>query len=127
MSTPSLHLSRRPPHDEPARSTSDIRFRGVKTGADDFNVYVIEDGHERPLPLRLDLRNHSPTGFCWGYTGSGPAQLALAMCAEVVDSETALRAYQFVKSRLIATLPMDVREWGISGASVRDEIDLALR
>jgi len=96
-------------------------------GADDFNVYVIVDGHERLLQLRLDLRNHSPTGFCWGYTGSGPAQLALAMCAELVDAETALRAYQFVKSRLIATLPMDVRQWSISGASVREEIDLALR
>lgn len=33
------------------------------------------------LPLRLDLWNHSPTGFNWGYGGSGPAQLALALLA----------------------------------------------
>ena len=26
---------------------------------------------------RLDLWNHSPTGFEWGYPGSGPAQSAL--------------------------------------------------
>ena len=32
-----------------------------------------------PLPLRLEVRNHSPTGFEWGYAGSGPSQLALAM------------------------------------------------
>ena len=31
--------------------------------------------------LRLDLVNHSPTGFEWGYGGSGPAQLAVAMLA----------------------------------------------
>ena len=31
----------------------------------------------RPLALRLNVRSHSPTGFAWGYSGSGPAQLAL--------------------------------------------------
>lgn len=40
---------------------------------------VLVDG--RPLELRLDLCNHSPTGFEWGYGGSGPAQLALAILA----------------------------------------------
>lgn len=34
------------------------------------------------LPLRLDLANHSPSGFEWGYMGSGPAQLALALLAD---------------------------------------------
>jgi hypothetical protein len=32
----------------------------------------------RSLELRLDLFNHSPIGFEWGYGGSGPAQLAPA-------------------------------------------------
>ncbi len=36
----------------------------------------------RRLPLRLDLWNHSPSGFEWGYAGSGPAQLALAILAD---------------------------------------------
>jgi hypothetical protein len=27
------------------------------------------------LPMRLELANHSPTGFEWGYGGSGSAQL----------------------------------------------------
>ena len=30
-------------------------------------------------PLSLAVRNHSPTGPAWGYDGSGPAQLALAI------------------------------------------------
>lgn len=34
------------------------------------------------LPPRHDLRNHSPDGFEWGYSGSGPAQLALAIVAD---------------------------------------------
>ena len=41
-------------------------------------VTVCDGQKSEPLPLRLDLFNHSPTGFSWGYGGSGPAQLALA-------------------------------------------------
>lgn len=32
-----------------------------------------EDGSERLLDPRLDLWNKSPTGFEWGYGGSGPS------------------------------------------------------
>lgn len=54
---------------------------------------VTVDGE--PLDLRLELRNHSPTGFDWGYCGSGPAQLALAILAHHCDSdEEALELYQ---------------------------------
>src|SRR5262249_40617485 len=46
-------------------------------------VYVrTEDGGSYPLALRTEIRNHSPTGFEWGYGGSGPAQLALAIIAD---------------------------------------------
>ena len=34
------------------------------------------------LDPRLDLANHSPDGFEYGYAGSGPAQLALAILAD---------------------------------------------
>jgi len=37
-----------------------------------------EPGGKR-LDPRNDIRNHSPAGFEWGYCGSGPAQLALAL------------------------------------------------
>jgi hypothetical protein len=39
---------------------------------------VDDEGNKRPLDLRLDLVSKSPTGFAWGYSGSEPAQLALA-------------------------------------------------
>lgn len=45
-------------------------------------VVAVEDGVERALDPRLDLANHSPTGFGWGYNGSGPAQTALAILAD---------------------------------------------
>ena len=55
-------------------------------GADANTVTVRTSGstssRPRALRLRLDLFNHSPTGFEWGYGGSGLAQLALAILAE---------------------------------------------
>ena len=56
----------------------------------------------RPLPLHLDVRNHSPTGFAWGYSGSGPAQLALALLLDATgDVELSLRHYQELKRRSV--------------------------
>lgn len=58
------------------------------------------------LDFRLDLRNHSPTGFDWGYCGSGPAQLALAILVHHCDTENeALELYQRFKWGVIAGLP----------------------
>ena len=48
---------------------------------------VTVDG--QPLALGLEVRNHSPKGFQWGYGGSGPAQLALAKLLTVADERTA--------------------------------------
>ena len=36
---------------------------------------IAGNGERKPLNPRQELRNHSPTGFEWGYGGSGPAQL----------------------------------------------------
>ncbi len=58
----------------------------------------------------LKFRNHSPTGFSWGYGGSGPAQLALALTMVAAESLKApvmemTPYYQDVKWKFIATLP----------------------
>jgi hypothetical protein len=47
--------------------------------------------------------NHSRDGFNWGYYGSGPTQLALAICIELFG--TAGNYWDF-KDRYIATLPL---------------------
>ena len=49
--------------------------------------------------------NHSPDGFNWGYGGSGPAQLALALLLEFTDEETARKNYQNFKWEIISPLP----------------------
>ena len=47
------------------------------------------------------LMNHSPDGFNWGYGGSGPAQLALAiLLAAGLTSRQALTHYQRFKWEL---------------------------
>lgn len=52
------------------------------------------------------VRNHSPDGFSWGYNGSGPAQLALAILLKAgVCSEAAVHWHQEFKREVIAVQP----------------------
>lgn len=51
------------------------------------------------------IKNHSPDGFNWGYPGSGPAQLALAVMLELYSLKIAEAGYQKFKWKYIATLP----------------------
>lgn len=89
-------------------------------------VTVTQAGQpSRELPLYLAIRNHSPSGFEWGYAGSGPAQLALALCVEVVGRERAERVYQSVKDRLVATMHDDA--WMMSGIRVLEAVEHAER
>lgn len=60
------------------------------------------------LHPRHDLRNHSPEGFQWGYAGSGPAQLALAILAHHTrDDDKAVKHYQRFKFDVLARWPGD--------------------
>jgi hypothetical protein len=75
-------------------------------------VTVCDGQKSEPLPLRLDLFNHSPTGFSWGYTGSGPAQLALALLADALgDDDLAVRLHQDFKFKVVACWPEGERWW----------------
>ncbi len=75
----------------------------------------------------LEVCNHSPTGFSWGYPGSGPAQLALAILLAYLPEKEAVALHQDFKSKFIATLPqedfekkMDVRGWVAENRRVSD-------
>lgn len=70
------------------------------------------------LPARQDVRNHSPDGFQWGYGGSGPAQLALALCIHALDGdvERAQNVYQEYKFKNVARWQSD--EFRISKGEV---------
>ena len=73
------------------------------------------------LDLRLDLRNHNPTEFDWGYCGSGPAQLALAILADHLENdEEALDLYQRFKWSVIAELPK--KGWKLDSQQIDEAI-----
>lgn len=65
------------------------------------------------------LFNHSPDGFSWGYSGSGPAQLALAILLEAgLPPRRALKHYHHFKAEFLApldrdnfTLEVDIAGW----------------
>lgn len=83
---------------------------------------IIVTVNGRPLNPRLDLWNHSPTGFEWGYGGSGPAQLALAILADHLrDDDRASRLHQEFKWTVVAKLPHD--GWTLTSAQIQHAID----
>lgn len=68
----------------------------------------VNDGPAQPFAARFDLRSHSLDDFEWGYSGSGPAQLALALAADVlVDDERVQDIYQDLQFKLGGRLAKD--------------------
>lgn len=77
---------------------------------------TLPDGQE--LPPRNDLRDHSPSGFEWGYAGSGPLQLGLALLAHSqANDELALEHYRDFTRMIVATLPEG--EWRLTSAEIQ--------
>jgi hypothetical protein len=77
------------------------------------------DGKELLPGPSQKVWNHSPDGFNWGYGGSGPAQLALAVFLALTrDKSVAMVVYQGFKWDIIAKLPQadfDVTfEWDLT-------------
>lgn len=82
---------------------------------------VDPDDRTTYLDARQDLLNHSPDGFQWGYGGSGPAQLALALVADATgDDELALRVHQQFKANTVARITGDT--WEMSAAGIVAEV-----
>ena len=54
-----------------------------------------------------NIINHSPDGFCWGYAGSGPSQLALGIMVDLYGEFFAKDHYQTFKSDIIEKLNID--------------------
>ena len=79
-------------------------------------VLVTVDGAPLDWRSSLAVRNHSPTGPAWGYGGSGPAQLALAILLAVTDEVTAEQYYQKFKWDVLAPLAAD--RWAVDAGDV---------
>ena len=95
-------------------------YRGIRT-PEGCVVTVEEGGRSRPLDMRTDVRNHSPGGPNWGYAGSGPAQLSLAiLCDALGDVERARGLYQQYKARIIAAITTDA--WTLAHDNVMKSV-----
>ncbi len=65
------------------------------------------------------IKRHSPTGFNYGYMGSGPADLALSILTAIMGKDIAEQYYQRFKFELVATQKEDwwilhvheIRQW----------------
>jgi hypothetical protein len=69
-------------------------------------ICYIKNG-ERITNVPHRIVRHSPTGFAWGYSGSGPADLALNALSCVIGQEAAEPLYQDFKEIFIAALPKE--------------------
>lgn len=98
--------------------TGRIVNRGTRSAAIEVSVDAT------PLRLRLDLFDHSPTGFTWGYGGSGAAQLALAILADCAGDAVALRFHQGFKWQVIANLNL-WEAWQLTETQVRNWLQTA--
>ena len=88
-----------------AQVGSDARYVGFRTTSGAHVVVQTAEGSINLQP-RLDLIRHSPVGFDWGRSGSGQAQLALALLAHVTgDDAFALERYQLFQHEIVARLP----------------------
>lgn len=84
-----------------------MKYIGLRhSGGMGHQLVIKDDGVSTnilsPVPSQK-LYNHSPGGFNWGYGGSGPAQLALALLYDVTgDKEVSLANYQEFKWQYVA-------------------------
>ena|SRR3990167_5543552 len=114
-------------------TTRGYAYIGKVTPGDMNWTVEVENPHgikDLLLP-RNDVRNHSPDGFTWGYGGSGPAQLALAMLLHYFEIVAGMRPqaarvmaeryYQDFKFGTIARLDKDT-DFRIEAQQIADAI-----
>ena len=65
------------------------------------------DGQRLHLEESLRYCSKSPTGFNWGYGGSGPSQLAHEVCRKLYGLKIAGQVFHAFKFRFITTITGD--------------------
>jgi hypothetical protein len=116
-----------------------VLYVGRRTPLLGCSVYVLRGGMAVALP---HVGLHSPSGFEWGYVGSGPADLALSLLADHLgcapglrrllaardlvaerraagacpEAALAWRLHQELKFDLVAHFPRD--EWTLRGTQL---------
>jgi len=102
-------------------SLKDITYHGsYDQSFGDSVVTIKRDGETKTLDLRLDLGNHSPTGFAWGYGGSGPHQLSIAILSDFFGDECAKQYSHMFKWDVISRLEQTPKQFDIHGYNIID-------
>ena len=78
-----------------------LKGNGMRNAEGGFDVWL--DGKQLDPGPSQKVHNHSPDGFSWGYGGSGPAQLALAIMLKLTGKPD---GYQKFKWDVIAKIPL---------------------
>lgn len=92
-------------------------YRGRRLGsAEDLSGIEVTVNNR---PLRHQVR-HNPTGFEWGYGGSGPADLALSILWNFLGKEPSRILYMDFKSRFVARWK---DKWEITSLEIQSWID----
>lgn len=89
-----------------------MRLRPEMETASDVKV-TVKEGKEETL-LRHHVY-HSPTGFCWGYGGSGPSDLARSILWDYLGKEPSSELYQDFKWEFVAAWKA---KWQITSAEI---------
>jgi len=93
-------------------------YKGIRVSP--FKVQVTADGQPLDPKPSQQIWNHSPDGFNWGYGGSGPSQLALAILLDYFnDPILARKYYQDFKWEIVSKLP---DTWEITSAQIEHAI-----
>jgi len=93
-----------------AEAGGGVIYQGTRGEPGDVNVLRMEIASSGKVDIRplspepsRKLWNHSPDGFEWGYCGSGPAQLALALLLDALgDEKLAVCYHQAFKECFVA-------------------------
>lgn len=77
------------------------------------------------LNYHTEIVSHSPTGFSWGYPGSGPSQLALALMVNEFgkDIEQHPVSYQDLKNELIVCLDSE-QDFTITSKDIKRSVTI---
>lgn len=100
------------------RTDTSVKYVGTsRTG----HVHRIEGRERRRLNPRRDLLMMSSSSLSWGHAGRGPAQLALALCADALgDDDRALAVYEDFQWAVVAKLGL---VWVITRAEIVDVVE----
>jgi hypothetical protein len=62
---------------------------------------------------------HSPDGHSWGYSGSGPSELAKDILWDLLGEQPSQELYFAFRERFIATIPQQENDWRITEWEIR--------